>query len=85
MNAATKRIVIAPSTNDYFELLDEYPGKYNVVPSNVMPISGLTHGRPELVQAKWANRSMRMNSRNHCLKVDLDSASPLGKADVQSI
>jgi putative SOS response-associated peptidase YedK len=38
---------------EYFEGLDRFPPRWNVAPTDTMPICRLVDGRPELVAAKW--------------------------------
>lgn len=38
---------------DYFEALDAFPSRYNVAPTNVMPIAVLKDGAPVIIQARW--------------------------------
>ncbi len=38
---------------EYFASLDEFPGRYNVAPTQEMPIVRMHEGKPELVSARW--------------------------------
>lgn len=38
---------------EFFESLDSFPSRYNVAPTDVMPIAILKEGRPVLVPARW--------------------------------
>jgi putative SOS response-associated peptidase YedK len=38
---------------EFFESLDSFPLRYNVAPTDVMPIAILKEGRPVLVPARW--------------------------------
>ena len=39
--------------HEYFESLNEFPGSYNVAPTDTMPICRLVGGRPQLSGARW--------------------------------
>jgi putative SOS response-associated peptidase YedK len=38
---------------EYFSGLDRFPPRWNVAPTDTMPICRLVEGKPELVAAKW--------------------------------
>jgi putative SOS response-associated peptidase YedK len=37
----------------YFARLEEYRGRYNAAPTQMMPIARLAQGQPELIEARW--------------------------------
>jgi putative SOS response-associated peptidase YedK len=38
---------------EYFESIDQFPDRWNVAPTDLMPICRLLDGKPQLITAKW--------------------------------